>query len=57
MSILYIYIYIYIIRSEFPMVLVANKADLESDRVVSYHEGEELSRTLKVSKMTTPFLY
>ena len=39
------------------MVLVANKADLESDRVVSYHEGEELSRTLKVSKMTTPFSF
>ena len=35
-------------KSEFPMVLVANKADLESDRVVSYHEGEELSRTLKI---------
>ncbi len=30
------------------MVLVANKADLETDRVVSYHEGEELAKTLKV---------
>ena len=35
-------------RSEFPMVLVANKADLETDRVVSYQEGEELAKTLKV---------
>ena len=35
-------------RPEFPMVLVANKADLETDRVVSYHEGEELAKTLKV---------
>ena len=24
-------------RSEFPMILVANKADLESERVVRYH--------------------
>ena len=35
-------------RSEFPMVLVGNKADLETDRVVSYQEGEELAKTLKV---------
>lgn len=35
-------------RLEFPMVLVANKADLETDRVVSYQEGEELAKTLKV---------
>lgn len=26
---------LFIIRSEFPMILVANKADLESERVVS----------------------
>ena len=30
------------------MVLVANKADLETDRVVSYIEGEELAKSLKV---------
>ena len=35
-------------RSEFPMILVANKNDLETDRVVSYQEGEELAITLKV---------
>ena len=35
-------------RSEYPMVLVANKADLETERVVSYQEGEELAKTLKV---------
>ena len=30
------------------MVLVANKADLETDRVVSYQEGEDVARNLKV---------
>jgi GTPase SAR1 family protein len=30
------------------MVLVANKADLETDRVVSFHEGEELAKNLKI---------
>ena len=30
------------------MILVANKADLETDRVVSYQEGEELAKTLEV---------
>ena len=38
-------------RSEFPMILVANKADLETDRVVSYQEGEELAKTLKVGEV------
>ena len=36
-------------RSEFPMVLVANKADLEGERTISYQEGEELATQLKVS--------
>ena len=31
------------------MVLVANKADLEQDRVVSYQEGEDITKQLKVS--------
>lgn len=35
-------------RSEFPMILVANKADLESERVVSKLEGEEVTQQLKV---------
>ena len=30
------------------MVLVANKVDLETDRVVSYQEGEELAKTFEV---------
>ena len=36
------------VRSEFPMVLVANKADLESERSIAYQEGEELAAQLKV---------
>lgn len=35
-------------RSEFPMILVANKADLESERVVPKMEGEEVAQQLKV---------
>ena len=35
-------------RSEFPMVLVANKADLEGERVVSFQDGEGLAQELKV---------
>ncbi len=35
-------------RTEFPMVLVANKVDLESDRAVSASEGEDLAQSLKV---------
>lgn len=35
-------------RSEFPMILVANKADLESERVVPKQEGDEIARQLKV---------
>ena len=35
-------------RNEFPMILVANKADLENERVVSYQEGEDLAAQMKV---------
>lgn len=35
-------------RSEFPMILVANKADLESERVVSKVDGDEVAQQLKV---------
>ncbi|XP_065911939.1 ras-like protein RAS2 [Dysidea avara] len=35
-------------RNEFPMILVANKADLENERVVSYSEGEDLAAQMKV---------
>jgi len=40
-------------RLEFPMVLVANKADLETERVVSYQEGEELAQQLKIKLVET----
>ena len=30
------------------MILVANKADLENERVVSYSEGEDLAAQMKV---------
>ena len=36
-------------KGDFPMILVANKADLETERVVSLQEGEELAAELKVS--------
>ncbi|XP_064397498.1 GTPase HRas-like [Halichondria panicea] len=35
-------------KTDFPMILVANKADLESERVVTQQEGEELARELKI---------
>ncbi|XP_064627141.1 ras-related protein R-Ras2-like [Lineus longissimus] len=35
-------------RDEFPMVLVANKVDLEHQRIVSSEEGPELGRQLNV---------
>jgi len=35
-------------RSDFPMILVANKADLDTERLVSMQEGEELASELKV---------
>ena len=38
------------IRPEFPMVLVANKADLEGERVVSGPDGEGLAAELKVRR-------
>lgn len=41
-------------RPEFPMVLVANKADLESERVVSGQDGESLALELKVSLIPIP---
>lgn len=37
-------------RSEFPMILVANKADLDTERVVTKQEGEELAQQYKVSR-------
>lgn len=36
-------------RDEFPMILVANKADLDDNRLVSKDEGMELAKQLKVS--------
>ncbi|KOB68084.1 Ras oncogene [Operophtera brumata] len=35
-------------RDEFPMLIVGNKADLETQRVVSLEEAQALSRQLKV---------
>uniref|UniRef100_A0A0R3RJV6 Small monomeric GTPase n=1 Tax=Elaeophora elaphi TaxID=1147741 RepID=A0A0R3RJV6_9BILA len=35
-------------RDGFPIVLVGNKADLESDRLISRQEAEELARRLRV---------
>jgi len=35
-------------RDEFPMLLVGNKADLEHQRLVSKHEGEEMARRLRM---------
>ncbi|BFZ09849.1 hypothetical protein BsWGS_12888 [Bradybaena similaris] len=35
-------------RDEFPMLLVANKSDLESQRLVSTTEGQELAHNLKI---------
>ena len=34
--------------NEFPMILVGNKCDLESKRIVTYEEGIELSKTYKI---------
>ena len=33
------------------MILVANKADLENERVVSYQEGEDLAAQMKVCSL------
>lgn len=44
---------IYYCRNEFPMILVANKADLENERVVSYQEGEDLAAQMKASAILT----
>lgn len=35
-------------RDEFPMLLVANKSDLESQRMVQSMEGQELAKSLKI---------
>ncbi|KAK7494320.1 hypothetical protein BaRGS_00014423 [Batillaria attramentaria] len=35
-------------RDEFPMLLVANKSDLENQRVVAAMEGQELAKSLKI---------
>ncbi|RUS90454.1 hypothetical protein EGW08_001795 [Elysia chlorotica] len=35
-------------RDEFPMLLVANKSDLDSQRLVTSTEGQELANTLKI---------
>ncbi|KAL8603390.1 Ras-related protein R-Ras2 [Nucella lapillus] len=35
-------------RDEFPMLLVANKSDLESQRMVQSSEGQELAKSLKI---------
>ncbi|XP_026477682.1 ras-like protein 2 [Ctenocephalides felis] len=35
-------------RDEFPMLMVGNKADLETSRVVSVEEAQNLSRQLKI---------
>jgi small GTP-binding protein len=40
-------------RPEFPMVLVANKADLEGERVVSGPDGEGLAAELKIKYVET----
>ncbi|PVD27887.1 hypothetical protein C0Q70_10462 [Pomacea canaliculata] len=35
-------------RDEFPMLLVANKSDLENQRMVNTIEGQELAKSLKI---------
>ena len=40
-------------RDEFPMILVANKADLEDERTVSTADGKELSSQLKIPYIET----
>lgn len=36
-------------KDDFPMILVGNKSDLETERTVSTAEGQELSRKLKIT--------
>lgn len=36
-------------RDDFPMIVIANKCDLEDQRLVSRAEGEELARQLRIS--------
>lgn len=40
-------------RTEFPMILVGNKSDLEYERTVSTSEGQELARQLKIQYLET----
>lgn len=40
-------------RSEFPMILVGNKSDLEPERTVSTSEGQELAAELKIQYIET----
>ena len=40
-------------RDEFPMILVANKADLEDERSVSSNDGKELASQLKIPYIET----
>jgi len=40
-------------RTEFPMILVGNKSDLEYERTVSTSEGQELARQLKINYLET----
>ncbi|KAK0050211.1 ras-related protein R-Ras2 [Biomphalaria pfeifferi] len=38
-------------RDEFPMLLVANKSDLDTQRVVTTADGQELANNLKIRYM------
>lgn len=40
-------------RSEFPMILVGNKSDLEQERTVSTSEGQELASSYKIQYIET----
>eukprot|EP00047_Mylnosiga_fluctuans_P001687 m.221466 g.221466 ORF g.221466 m.221466 type:complete len:197 (+) comp10591_c0_seq1:77-667(+) len=40
-------------KDEFPMILVGNKADLESERQVSTQDGKELGKSLKIFHLET----
>jgi GTPase KRas protein len=37
----------------YPMVLIGNKCDLESERVISYDEGKNYAKTLGISFLET----
>eukprot|EP00048_Salpingoeca_helianthica_P015992 m.229814 g.229814 ORF g.229814 m.229814 type:complete len:193 (-) comp17841_c0_seq1:258-836(-) len=40
-------------RDDFPMILVGNKADLETQRQVAQHEGKDLAKSLKIPFVET----